>query len=65
MLKKNLTISLPVIDFVYCTKYAMLIKWSTITNIESYKIETKRSMLKSIEIKDYGCFEKSNGWRIP
>lgn len=53
--RKSLVVSLVIIDFVYNMKFAILVKQSTNTNIESYKCEIKRFMKKSLEIEDYGC----------
>lgn len=59
--KKNLAISFLVIDFVNSTKCAILIKQSTIMNIEPYKPKAGSSMIKSIETEEYDCSGIGNG----
>jgi len=59
----NLAILSPIIDLLHGMKWTMFVKQSTTTNMESNKLESGKSMMKSMEIEDHGVEGMGNGWR--
>jgi hypothetical protein len=61
MIKDNLVVFLPIIDLLQGIKWAIFMKWSTTTKMESNELDYGRSMMKSMEIKDHGKVWNNNG----
>jgi hypothetical protein len=64
-LKNNLVVPLLISILVHRMKWAIFIKRSTTTKMESKELEGGRSMMKSMEIKEHEDARINNGWRRP
>jgi len=62
---KSLAVSLPMIVFLHGTKCTFFENWSIITQIVSNSDESDKSVMKSIEIDDHGCFGFGSGCSNP
>ena len=65
LFKKSLAVSSPEMAFKQGIKWAILVKPSTTTKIESKDWDIGRSVMKSIDTKDQSCLRIGGGWTSP
>jgi hypothetical protein len=63
--KNSLVVSSLVIVFLHGVKCAIFVSQSTITQMESKDADGGKSVIKSMDTQDYGCFGMGNGWKSP